>query len=73
VILCGWVFVGVDLCELFKRKFWVYLKEKIAEAMTQFLSCDGLELENLDLLLETLKATSKNFIPAKAGIQKPLI
>lgn len=36
------------------ESFYEYLKEKIAETMIQFLSCEGLEVENLDLLLEAL-------------------
>ena len=36
------------------ESFYEYPKEKIAETMTQFLSCEGLEVENLDLLLEAL-------------------
>ena len=36
------------------ESFYQYPREKIAETMTQFLSCEGLEVENLDLLLEAL-------------------
>jgi len=36
------------------ESFYEYPKEKIAETMTQFLSCEGLEVESLDLLLEAL-------------------
>lgn len=36
------------------ESFYEYSKERIAEVMTQFLSCEGLEVENLDLLLEAL-------------------
>lgn len=36
------------------ESFYGYPKEKIAETMTQFLPCEGLEVENLDLLLESL-------------------
>jgi predicted nucleic acid-binding protein len=36
------------------ESFYDYPKEKIAETMTQFLSCEGLEVESLDLLLEAL-------------------
>jgi predicted nucleic acid-binding protein len=36
------------------ESFYGYPKEKIAETMTQFLSCEGLEVESLDLLLEVL-------------------
>ena len=36
------------------ESFYEYPKEKIAETMTQFLSCEGLEVESLDLLLESL-------------------
>jgi predicted nucleic acid-binding protein len=36
------------------ESFYGYPKEKIAETMTQFLSCEGLEVENLDLSLESL-------------------
>jgi len=36
------------------ESFYDYPKAKIAETMTQFLSCEGLEVEDLDLLLEAL-------------------
>jgi len=36
------------------ESFYGYPKEKIAETMTQFLSCEGLEVESLDLLFEAL-------------------
>ncbi len=36
------------------ESFYEYPKEKIAETMIQFLSCEGLEVESLDLLLEAL-------------------
>lgn len=36
------------------ESFYEYPKEKIAETMTQFLSCEELEVESLDLLLEAL-------------------
>jgi predicted nucleic-acid-binding protein len=36
------------------ESFYDYPKEKIAETMTQFLSCEGLEVESLDLILEAL-------------------
>jgi len=36
------------------ESFYEYPKEKIAETMTQFLSCEGLEVESLNLLLEAL-------------------
>ena len=36
------------------ESFYEYPKEKIAETMTQFLSCEGLKVESLDLLLEAL-------------------
>jgi predicted nucleic acid-binding protein len=36
------------------ESFYGYPKEKIAETMTQFLSCEGLDVESLDLLLEAL-------------------
>src|SRR4030042_4531268 len=36
------------------ESFYEYPKEKIAETMTQFLSCEGLEVESLYLLLEAL-------------------
>ncbi len=34
--------------------FYGYSKQQIAETMTQFLMCEGLEVENLDLLIEAL-------------------
>ncbi len=36
------------------ESFYEYPKEGIAETMTQFLSCEGLKVESLDLLLEAL-------------------
>jgi len=36
------------------ESYYEYSKDKIAETMTQFLSCEGLEVESLDLILETL-------------------
>jgi predicted nucleic acid-binding protein len=36
------------------ESFYGYSKNRIAETMTQFLLCDGLEVESLDLLIETL-------------------
>jgi predicted nucleic-acid-binding protein len=36
------------------ESYYEYSKDKIAETMTQFLSCEGLEVESLDLLLEAL-------------------
>ena len=36
------------------ESFYEYSKEQIAETMTQFLMCEGLEVESLDLLIEAL-------------------
>jgi predicted nucleic-acid-binding protein len=36
------------------ESFYNFPKNQIAETMTQFLICDGLEVESLDLLIEAL-------------------
>ena len=36
------------------ESFYRYPKNQIAETLTEFLLCDGLEVENLDLLIEAL-------------------
>jgi len=36
------------------ESFYRHPKAKIAEIMVQFLFCDGLEVENLDLIIEAL-------------------
>ena len=36
------------------ESFYGHSKAKIAETMSQFLFCDGLEVEDLDLLIEAL-------------------
>jgi predicted nucleic acid-binding protein len=36
------------------ESFYGYAKAKIAEIMGQFLFCDGLEVEDLDLIIEAL-------------------
>ena len=36
------------------ESFYGFSKDKISETMTQFLLCDGLEVDSLDLLIETL-------------------
>jgi predicted nucleic acid-binding protein len=36
------------------ESFYGHSKVKVAETMGQFLFCDGLEVENLDLLIEAL-------------------
>lgn len=36
------------------ESFYRYSKNQIAETLTEFLLCDGLEVESLDLLIEAL-------------------
>jgi predicted nucleic acid-binding protein len=36
------------------ESFYRYSKNQIAETLTEFLLCDGLEMESLDLLIEAL-------------------
>ena len=36
------------------ESFYEYSKQQIAETMTQFLMCEGLEVESLDLLIGAL-------------------
>jgi len=37
------------------ESFYGYPEEKIAETMTQFLFCEGLEVHELDMLIEALR------------------
>jgi predicted nucleic-acid-binding protein len=53
------------------ESFYNFPKSQIAQTMTEFLVCDGLEVESLDLLMETFAfygETNIDFADARLGI-----